>query len=136
MNEPLKIIFNELENMLDDLGLIRQHAEDLKVAQASMLADLKATPEWVMLEEASKTAASTVNEYEACIKEATLQFYNAGEDIPARTKEWCLAHFTPALELNTKVFEKAAKDGSVPAALVDVTKEYRAQIASKLERMS
>ena len=110
MNEPLKIIFNELENMLDDLGLIRQHAEDLKVAQASMLADLKATPEWVMLEEASKTAASTVNEYEACIKEATLQFYNAGEDIPARTvvkqftvvsipntvaaKEWCLAHFT------------------------------------------
>ena len=150
MNEPLTIIFTELEKMLDDLGLIRQHAEDLKSAQASMLQDVKATPDWIMLEEASKTAASTINEYEDCIREATLQFYNADEDIPARTavkqftvvsipntvaaKEWCLAHFTPALDLNTKVFEKAAKDGNVPAALVDVTKEVRAQIASKLER--
>jgi hypothetical protein len=49
-----------------------------------------------------------------------------------KSKEWCIAHFTPALKLDAKVFEKAAKDGNIPAELATVSKEYRAQIASKL----
>ena len=49
-----------------------------------------------------------------------------------KAKEWCIAHFTPALKLDSKVFEKAAKDGNIPAELATVSKEARAQIATKL----
>lgn len=49
-----------------------------------------------------------------------------------KAKEWCIDHFTPALKLDAKTFEKAAKDGNIPADLATVTKEARAQIATKL----
>lgn len=49
-----------------------------------------------------------------------------------KAREWCLNNFRPALKLDTKVFEKAAKDGTIPDDLVKVEAEPRAQIATDL----
>ena len=50
----------------------------------------------------------------------------------AKAREWCLSNFRPALKLDLKVFEKSAKDGTIPADLAKVEAEPRAQIATDL----
>jgi hypothetical protein len=54
-------------------------------------------------------------------------------DKPA-AKEWCMTHFTPALSLDEKAFEKAAKDGNVPENLATVKKVPKAYIAKDLSK--
>lgn len=49
-----------------------------------------------------------------------------------RAREWCLMNFRPALKLDAKVFEKAVKDGTIPADLAKVDVEPRAQISTDL----
>lgn len=49
-----------------------------------------------------------------------------------QAREWCISNFRPALKLDTKMFEKAAKDGNVPDELAKVEVEPRAQIAADL----
>ena len=49
-----------------------------------------------------------------------------------KARQWCITNFTPALKLDTKAFEKAAKEGTVPAELATVTDEPRAQIDTDL----
>ncbi len=51
-----------------------------------------------------------------------------------KAREWCFQNFRPALKLDTKTFEKAAKDGSVPSDLVVCEEEPRAQIATDLSK--
>jgi hypothetical protein len=48
------------------------------------------------------------------------------------TRAWCITNFTPALKLDTKMIEKAAKDGTIPAELVKITTEPSAYIDSDL----
>jgi hypothetical protein len=138
----------EIEQALDELKDLRFHAEDLAAAKRMMIEEVKTQPEYRALEEANIEALRTIEQYELDIRAAVLEHYNADAAIPDRTqvklftvvqipdelkaKEWSIAHFTPALKLDAKVFEKAAKDGNIPADLATVTKEPRAQISTKL----
>jgi hypothetical protein len=139
---------NEFEQLLDELRDLRFHAEDLAAAKRTMIEEVKDKPDYQALEEASLEATATIETYEAAIRAAVMARYLADAAIPDRTqvklftvvqipdelkaKEWSIAHFTPALKLDAKVFEKAAKDGNIPADLATVTKEPRAQISTKL----
>jgi len=51
-----------------------------------------------------------------------------------KAREWSFTNFRPALKLDAKVFEKAVKDGTVPAELATVATEARAQIATDLSK--
>jgi hypothetical protein len=53
---------------------------------------------------------------------------------PALVKEWCIHNFTPALKLDEKMVEKQAIAGNIPNALVNVTPEAKAFIASDLSK--
>jgi hypothetical protein len=72
-------------------------------------------------------------DYELPPQLAVKQFTVVEIPDPSQAREWCFNNFRPALKLDTKVFEKAAKDGSIPAELALVSKEARAQIATVLE---
>lgn len=50
----------------------------------------------------------------------------------AAAREWCFSNFRPALKLDTKTFEKAARDGNIPADLAVVSDDARVQIATDL----
>lgn len=43
-----------------------------------------------------------------------------------------MTNYTPALKLDTKAIEAAGKKNLTPAGLVEITTEYRAQLASDL----
>jgi hypothetical protein len=124
----------EIEQALDELRDLRYHFQDLALAKQLMQSEVMSRPDYQALEEAEREAAATIVQYELDIRVAVLEHYNADAAIPdeLKAKEWSIAHFTPALKLDTKVFEKAAKDGNIPADLATVTKEPRAQISTKL----
>ena len=48
-------------------------------------------------------------------------------------REWCFTNFRPALKLDVKSFEKAAKDGNIPAELALVYDEPKVFIKSCLD---
>ena len=49
-------------------------------------------------------------------------------------KEWCLRNYTPALKVDVKEIEKAAKRNNVPSNLATVTDEPKIYIASDLSK--
>jgi len=52
---------------------------------------------------------------------------------PQKAFAWCLTNFTPALSLNTSMFEKAAKDGTIPAELAKVKDDPKVYVDKDLE---
>ena len=138
----------DLEKQLDELAQARARAEAVAQLKRDILDVAKKSEAFRKAEAAGLTADEIVAAREAIISDNTLALYLADFELPDRVavknftvvaildelkaKEWCIAHFTPALKLDSKVFEKAAKDGHIPAELATVTKEPRAQIATKL----
>lgn len=57
-------------------------------------------------------------------------------DVPDEqaARDWSLKNFTPALKLDHKVLEKAAKDGTIPQNLLTVRDVAKAQIATDLTK--
>ena len=53
---------------------------------------------------------------------------------PEKVKAWCLTNFTPALKVDTKAVETAAKSGSIPADLVRVEDQPQVYIDSDLSQ--
>ena len=49
-------------------------------------------------------------------------------------KTWCLTNFTPALKVDTKAVETAAKNGNIPADLVRVEEQPQVYIDSDLSQ--
>jgi len=49
--------------------------------------------------------------------------------------QWCLSNFTPALTLNKTVFSTAAKAGSIPDELAEVSTELTVAIARDLSEL-
>ena len=47
---------------------------------------------------------------------------------------WCLRNYTPALKVDVKEIEKAAKKNNVPSNLATVTDEPKIYIASDLSK--
>ncbi len=137
-----------LNEMLDQLKVTREHAQGLRNERKQMIEEVQATPAFKALTEAGLEADVTISQLDIEIRNLTLDMYKADAYIPDRVsvkmftvvsipnelaaKTWAISNFTPALKLDTKVFEDAAKKGNIPAEIATVTKEPRAQIATKL----
>lgn len=141
-------IQEELENDLNELAKARETAEALKLAKREMIENVQQSDDFMKLDNLSREGDALITELEASIRAAALALHENSCELPARVtvkqftvvtisdeakaREWCMTNFRPALKLDAKTFEKAAKDGTVPADLATVTKEARAQIATKL----
>ena len=143
---------DDLTNMLVKLREARAALDKMK--QNKLLAEnaLGLTSEYkaLAITKATETALKTsVEEMERVVRETAVELYYADAAIPSAVsiaqykvvsipdlpaaKDWALKNFTPALSLDVKAFEKAAKDGSIPSTLAVVTSEPRAKIASNLD---
>lgn len=138
----------KLESDLNELATIREQAENVRKAKREMIENVQQSDEFMELDKSGNLLDGSLSDLEARIRETALTLYKDSCDLPSRVavklftvvnvpdelkaKEWCIDHFTPALKLDAKVFEKAAKDGNIPAELATVSKEARAQIATKL----
>ena len=137
-----------LNELLDQLKLAREHAQGLRAERNAMIEEVQATPAFKALSEAGLEADVTILQLDIEIRAMTLELYGADAALPERVsvkmfttvsipnelaaKTWAISNFTPALKLDTKVFEDAAKKGNIPAEIATVQKEPRAQIATKL----
>lgn len=138
----------EIDAMLDKLKTARESSDTLKEERKAMVEQVTETPAYQALIKAGLETDDAISNLEKNIREMSLALWNASSELPERVTvkqftvvainntleaiAWCKSNFLPALALNTKVFEKAAKDGSIPAELATVSKEARAQIATKL----
>ncbi|MBL0320715.1 MAG: hypothetical protein IPP74_15680 [Alphaproteobacteria bacterium] len=138
----------QLESDLNELAKVREDAEKVRKAKREMIETVQQTDDFMRLDNDGNILDGKLSELESKIRTSALALYDNSCELPARVavkwfttvvvtdelkaKEWCIAHFTPALKLDGKVFEKAAKDGNIPSDLATVSKEARAQIATKL----
>ena len=135
----------------DEIKRLAQAREELELAKAEqkrLLDGFQRTDDWVNATFARDFAAGRVDELESTIKEnsvasgqknpheaVTVKLFTVVKIVDdAKAREWCMTNFRPALKLDTKVFEKAAKDGTVPADLAVVEEDPRAQIATDLSK--
>lgn len=138
-----------MNNKLIELAKARANSEELKAKQKEMLDELQQSQAWTDIQLARTGYQTQIENLEAEIKaEAMVVFDATGEKKQqgvtvkeftvvkitdeAKAREWCMTNFRPALKLDTKTFEKAAQDGTVPAELATIGTEPRAQIASDL----
>jgi hypothetical protein len=145
----------EVMEQLKKLHEARQRLLAAKDAQAALLEKLYNTDSWVKAEGEKQKATDDIEtlegelkahflaEFKKTLNKAPYQGIQVKEFPvtectydPKRAHTWCLSNFTPALKLDTKAFEKAAADGTVPddIATVTVTKEPRVQIAADLSK--
>ena len=140
----------ELDTLVKQLQLARNRQEVAKAERDALIEQLQTTQEWKEKYAAHEEVKIFVENLEADIKELAKNEYMANGnkkphdavqiklfsvvDILNETaaREWCFLNFRPALSLDVKKFEKAAKDGSIPAELATVSEEPRVQIATKL----
>lgn len=139
---------DEIDQLLDQLKEAREESAAARKAKQAIIEAAQETTEYQRADEATNVADDLITRLEAKIKQQALGLHELCAQLPERVavkmftvvdvpdelkaKDWCIAHFTPALKLDGKVFEKAAKDGNIPAELATVSKEARAQIATKL----
>jgi len=139
---------DEIEQLLDQLKEAREESAAARKAKQAIIEAAQETIEYQRADEATNAADELITRLEAKIKQQALGLHELCAELPERVavkmftvvnvpdelkaKNWCIAHFTPALKLDGKVFEKAAKDGNIPPELATVSKEPRAQIATKL----
>ena len=144
----MKNEIEQLNALLDNLKISRNDAEFYKAEKKSMLELVTTREDYLLASVKQEESELIVAGLETQIRTMALQLNEVMADLPDRVsvkmfsivqisdeqkaKEWCIYHFTPALKLDAKTFEKAAKDGNIPADLATVTKEARAQIATKL----
>lgn len=137
-----------LEQQLIRLKEAREDLATAKKSKQDVIEKAQQSLDYQVANEAAIAADTLIAQLEANIRQQALDLHRANASLPEyitvkmftvveipdelKAKEWCIAHFTPALKLDSKVFEKAAKDGNIPDELAAVTKEPRAQIATKL----
>lgn len=143
---------NTLQSKIDNLKDLREIYEKRKAEAAEMYEALKNTPTFVYYEDLKagiKEVDGYITQLENEIRAEAVDAFKAGTKQPhekvkiemhtivkpyneANAREWCFTNFRPALVLDTKAFEKAAKDGQIPANIAETDTEPRAKIASKL----
>ena len=138
------------DQTINELKQAREEADELKKKSQALLNLALLNPEYVDALNAARKSAEYVQELEGHIHHEALSSFRLDgnksphdkvavkmfkvvepyDDVAAR--EWCFLNFRPALRLDDKTFEKAAKDGSIPDELATVSEEPRVQIATKL----
>jgi len=141
-----------LQGKIEELKALRVNLEAGKSVAAKMYENLKNDPAFFHYEsvkEGNKKMDAAITQLENDIRAEAVAIYKAGTKQPhekvkienhtivkpyneANAREWCFTNFRPALALDTKTFEKAAKDGQIPANIAETDSEPRAKIASKL----
>lgn len=139
---------SELETLLDQLKEQRDQAAYMRDAKNKIIKDAQETEAYKQADEFKQKADEEVTRLESQIKQMALDLHGMAAELPERVtvkmftvvpeydknaaRDWCFTNFRPALQLDTKTFEKSVKDGNIPAEIASVTKEARAQIATKL----
>jgi len=137
-----------LDTMLDNLKTLRADTDFYKAEKQKLIENVKGSANYVLADTKQNESEIFAIGLEAEIKKSALAIPDLCAELPERVKvkmfavvtpydktaarEWCFANFRPALALDEKTFEKAVKDGNIPAELATVIKEARAQIATKL----
>ena len=136
---------------LKAIAFARQKAEQTSAKRKAMLEAFKNSPEYQEAVALEETDAALVERLENTLRaEALGQYANdnnksgTGYKIktvkhieipdPEKVKAWCLTNFTPALKVDTKAVETAAKSGSIPADLVRVEDQPQVYIDSDLSQ--
>jgi len=138
----------ELNDMLENLAVMRQTLAEAKEKKNAILEAVKLTEDYMAVDAQVNIIGKSLLSTEDYIRTLALELYDEGVEnanvkvkwfqvcrVPNElaAKEWCITHFTPALKLDLTAFEKAAKAGNIPAELATVEKEARAQIASNIQ---
>ncbi len=141
-----------LDKKIEELKALRESLEAGKTVAAEMYEALKTVPAFIDYEDTkahNKEVDAAITQLENEIRAEAVAVYKAGVKQPhekvkienhtivkpyneANAREWCFTNFRPALTLDTKTFEKAAKDGQIPSNIVETDTEPRAKISSKL----
>jgi hypothetical protein len=132
-----------------NLAVLRKEIEEVKAVMKSELENFQASLFWQDLQIRRAGIEEAIIFAEARVRMDAITAYNAdgikkGKGVSIKmkttaeivdenaTRAWCIGNFTPALKLDTKMIEKAAKDGTIPAELVKITTEPSAYIDSDL----
>ena len=138
--------------LLKGLAKARQFEELCKKAKQDAMAEFEASPFYQALQVNHAQAVAKTNELTEQLRQDGLDIYNldgekkpshGGFEIKTSTKvifsfeepvirEWCFDNFRPALKLDTKVVEKAAKDGNLPPNMASVSEEPKVFIKTDL----
>ena len=139
-----------LDNFVRQLAEARKSYDEVKAQADDMMANFKETPAYKEAALLKEKASMEVSNLEESIKQVAMtQYVMYGNKKPheavqvkifsvveipdeSAAREWSFTNFRPALKLDTKVFEKATKDGSIPAELATVSEEPHVHIATKL----
>jgi len=141
-----------LQDKIDQLKALRESLEAGKTIAAEMYETLKETPAFMNYEDMkahNKEVDAAITQLEIEIRAEAVDVFKAGTKQPhekvkiemhtivkpyneANAREWCFTNFRPALSLDTKAFEKAAKNGQIPENIAETDTEPQAKIASKL----
>jgi hypothetical protein len=135
---------------IHELAQLRKELAEIKGIMNVTLEEFQARPFWQQLQTSRAGVEEAIRIAEDKVRADALEAYQAdpknkkqpGVQIKlfkvanitdeAKARQWCITNFTPALKLDTKTFEKAVKDGTVPAELATITEEPRAQIDADL----
>ena len=140
---------DEIKQVLEDLAYSRMIAEAAKDAKKRLEEEFWARPENQEILEATSHAVEVLAECESKARRVIAEAYDPengkkfdGYGYREVTRvtitnmqnafQWCLKNFTPALAINTKIFERAAKEGNVPEHLASVETEIVVTIAQDL----
>ena len=134
--------------MLDELKRARETKDEAYAIKKRIIEKAQTSAEYITAQSQQDAAELAAADVEKEVKALAVQMNELAAELPERVKvkmftvvteydkakarEWCFANFRPALMLDEKTFEKAVKDGNIPAELATVIKEARAQIATKL----
>ena len=138
-------------NTIKALAEARKEAEQASAKRKAMLDAFQNSDDYQAVSESAKLWNAQVERLENTLRaEALGQYANdnnksgTGYKIktvkhfeipdPEKVKAWCLTNFTPALKVDTKAVETAAKNGSIPADLVRVEEQPQVYIDSDLSQ--
>ena len=138
-------------NTIKALAEARKEAEQASTKRKAMLDAFQNSDDYQAVSESAKLWNAQVERLENTLRaEALGQYENdnnksgTGYKIktvkhieipdPEKVKAWCLTNFTPALKVDMKAVETAAKNGSIPADLVRVEEQPQVYIDSDLSQ--
>lgn len=138
----------ELTTLLDQLKDERAQAAYMRDQKRLMIEEVQNSKPYMFADSCQQKHDENITRLEAKIRQMALDLHGVGAELPERVdvkkftvvneydktaaREWCFINFRPALILDSKTFDKAVKDGNIPADIATVGNEYRAQIATKL----
>ena len=142
----------KLDKLIHQLAEARKLTAETDATMKKIVAQAKDSPIYCEAYSLNTTTIVLVEDLTALIRMEAITAFEADQDkhphetveikmvsivdIPdlAAVKEWCLHNYTPALDVNRKAIEQAAKGASMPVNLATVTTEPKAYIATDLSK--